>query len=89
MLTRAQIIQVLETKFDDVFEDIFIKLRENLKDFLFKFAEEVGVVEDYFTRAGPSHSVVLQTKRVTASQLEEFLKLMYKKFMACKVEPGK
>ena len=88
MLTRAQILQVLESKFDDVFQDIFVKLRTNLKDFLYKFAEEVGAVEDYLARNGRHHSAVLQTKRMTASQLTYFLKLMYKKFMSCKVEPG-
>ena len=88
MLTRAQIQQVLDTKFDEVFQDIFVKLRENLKDFLYKFADEVGKVEDFLARNGRHHSAVLQTKRITASQLTYFLKLMYKKFMACKVEPG-
>lgn len=88
MLTRAQILKVLETKFDDVFHDIFVKLRENLKKFLVNFAEEVGEIEGYLARNGRHHSVVLQTKRITATQLTEFLQLMYRKFMACKVEPG-
>ena len=87
-MTRSQIIQVLDTKFDEFFEDIFVKLRDNLKDFLRNFADDVGKVEK-FARGSEHHSeVICQTKRITASQLTEYLKLMYRKFMSCKVEPG-
>lgn len=88
MLTKNQIISVIDRKFDPLFKDIFVKLRDNLKEFLVNFADEVGKVEDYLARAGRTHSVVLQTKRITATQMTEFLQLMYKKFMACRVEPG-
>ena len=74
-MSKAGILKILEAKFDDAFADIFFKLRNNLKDYLIDYADKVGFVESYLEGHPATSAVVMETKRITASQLAEFLKL--------------